>query len=232
MLMKTEQKNEGTLVLLRHGESVWNKANLFTGWVDVPLSPKGIEEALIAGENLKEINFDVVFCSALSRSITTALLALSKSKSTKTPVIQHLQGKMKSWATIYSEKTEASVLPVHIREELNERMYGELQGLNKKETAEKYGAEQVLIWRRSYRTAPPQGESLEMTLQRTLPCFSNEIEPLVKQGKTLLISAHGNSLRAIIKHIEGISEEEILKRELETGIPLIYKYKDRYTYCS
>jgi len=219
----------GKLILLRHGESLWNKANLFTGWVDVPLSPKGIEEAFQAGDALAHLEFDVVFCSVLCRAINTATLALSKNKTHKTPVIQHPKGRMHEWGKIYSAKTEAHVLPIYLREELNERMYGALQGLNKKETADKFGAEQVQIWRRSYRTAPPEGESLEMTLKRTLPCFNSEIDPLVRAGKNVLVSAHGNSLRAIIKHIEGLSEDEILKRELATGIPMIYKWEKGYT---
>ena len=221
------------LILLRHGESIWNRDNLFTGWVDVPLSPKGIDEAFAAGKALAAYDIDVVYCSALIRSTMTAMIALCRHPSGKTPVIQYAQGRMSAWGKVYSEATRQKVLPVYMDEALNERMYGALQGLNKKETAEKFGAEQVHQWRRSYRTAPPEGESLEMTLNRTLPYFEGTIEPSIRQGKTVLVSAHGNSLRAIIKHIEHMDEEAIVRYELATGLPVVYAWKDNaYTKIS
>ena len=213
------------LILLRHGESMWNKENLFTGWVDVPLSPKGIQEAVEAGKVLDSYDIDVVFTSVLIRGIMTAMLALSN-KGDKTPVIFHEDGRMHAWGEIYSEKSLKNILPVYENEALNERMYGRLQGLNKKETADKYGAEQVHTWRRSYNVCPPDGESLEMTLERTLPYFESTILPVLKEGKTVLVSAHGNSLRAIIKHIEKLNDDEIVRYELATGVPITYAFMD------
>lgn len=133
---------------------------------------------------------------------------------------------MHTWGKIYSESTLSRVLPVYMDEALNERMYGALQGLNKKETAEKFGADLVHQWRRSYSTCPPEGESLEMTLQRTLPYFEGTIVPSLQEGKTVLVSAHGNSLRAIIKHIENLGEEAIIRYELATGVPITYAFEN------
>jgi 2,3-bisphosphoglycerate-dependent phosphoglycerate mutase len=222
-------ERQPVLILLRHGESIWNRDNLFTGWVDVPLSPKGIDEAFAAGKALATYDIDIVYCSSLVRAVMTAMIALCQHPSGKTPVIQYSGGRMEAWGKVYSDSTKEKVLPVYMDEALNERMYGALQGLNKKETAEKFGAEQVHQWRRSFRTAPPEGESLEMTLQRTLPYFKSTIEPSLKAGKTVLVSAHGNSLRAIIKHIEQMDEETILRYELATGLPIAYTWK-RNTY--
>jgi 2,3-bisphosphoglycerate-dependent phosphoglycerate mutase len=213
------------LILLRHGESMWNKENLFTGWVDVPLSPKGIQEAFEAGKILDSYDIDVVFTSSLIRGIMTAMIALSH-KPEKTPVIFHPDGRMHAWGKIYSEKSIKNILPVYQNEALNERMYGRLQGLNKKETADTYGDEQVHTWRRSYSVCPPDGESLEMTLERTLPYFESAILPVLQDGKTVLVSAHGNSLRAIIKHIEKLSDDEIVRYELATGVPITYAFTD------
>jgi 2,3-bisphosphoglycerate-dependent phosphoglycerate mutase len=212
------------LILLRHGESMWNKENLFTGWVDVPLSPKGIQEALDASKILDSYDIDVVFTSSLIRGIMTAMLALSNKD--RTPVIVHSDGRMHAWGEIYSERSLKNILPVYENEALNERMYGRLQGLNKKETAEKFGAEQVHTWRRSYSVCPPDGESLEMTLERTLPYFESAILPKLREGKTVLVSAHGNSLRAIIKHIEKLGDDEIVRYELATGAPITYAFRD------
>jgi 2,3-bisphosphoglycerate-dependent phosphoglycerate mutase len=213
------------LILLRHGESMWNKANLFTGWVDLPLSKTGIDEAFQAGKALERFDLDIVFCSSLIRAIMTAMIALCEHPSKKTPVILHEAGRQKEWAKIYSEKARQSILPVYCNEALNERMYGALQGLNKKETADKFGADVVHQWRRGYSNRPPEGESLELTLERTLPYFKSTIEPVLREGKTTLISAHGNSLRAIIKHIENLDGDTIVKRELTTGFPYIYEFK-------
>jgi 2,3-bisphosphoglycerate-dependent phosphoglycerate mutase len=221
-----EKKKENYLILLRHGESMWNQANLFTGWVDLPLSKKGIDEAFEAGRALAKFDIDIVFCSSLIRAIMTAMIALSEHPAKKTPIIQHKYGKQKEWATIYSEISKKASLPVFCDEALNERMYGALQGLNKKETADKFGADVVHQWRRGYTDRPPEGESLELTLERTLPYFQSIIEPQVREGKTVLISAHGNSLRAIIKHLENLDGDTIAKRELATGVPITYLVKD------
>lgn len=212
------------LVLVRHGESVWNKENLFTGWTDVELSDTGRQEAAEAGRQLKKngYEFDVCYTSYLKRAIHTLNLALNE--------------------------LDEDWLPVHKSWKLNERHYGALQGLNKAETAEKYGEEQVKIWRRSFDVQPPalepsdernpalqrpyQGipaqelplaESLKDTIARVVPYFNSEILPQLQSGKRVLIAAHGNSLRALVMHLEHISEEEIVGLNLPTGVPLCYR---------
>lgn len=188
----------GKLVLLRHGESQWNLENRFTGWIDVDLSPRGVEEANRAGELLSKFHFDMAFCSALKRAKRTLDLVL--------------------------EKIGRQDLPVVYDEALNERHYGDLQGLNKAETAKKYGDKQVHIWRRSYDVRPPGGESLEDTAKRTLPYFKNRILPEVLAGRNVLVSAHGNSLRAIVMDLDGLSKEEVLELNIATGTPIIYEF--------
>lgn len=215
------------LVFIRHGQSVWNSLNLFTGWADVDLSEKGVSEAKDAGVKIKEhnIEFDVAFTSYLKRAIKTCHYVLENSDQMAIPEI-------KSWR-------------------LNERHYGALQGLNKQETAEKYGAEQVQLWRRSYDTLPPlldpnnpessihdpkyrymdkraipEGENLKLTLERALPFWNDQIAPALLEDKVVLVAAHGNSLRALVKHIEHISDEEIMNVEIPTGIPLVYELDD------
>ena len=213
------------LVLMRHGQSEWNKRNLFTGWVDVPLSQEGIEEALQAGEEIAHISFDIIFISALVRAKMTAFLAMSKNHEGKTPVILH-DGKRGEWAKVYSDKAWEKCIPVKSAWELNERMYGALQGLDKDETRAKYGKEQVHIWRRSYDVPPPEGESLEMTAERAIPYFKKEVVPALKEGKNVLISAHGNSLRSIIMELDGLSKEEVVALEIPTGKPITYRYEN------
>lgn len=214
------------LVLLRHGESIWNKENKFTGWYDVDLSEKGIEEGKKAGEVLKEegFEFDIAFTSLLIRATRTLDLTLQEMG--QSPQI------IKSW-------------------KLNERHYGALQGLNKAETAAKYGDDQVLIWRRSYDTPPPAlektderfpgndpiykdlteeelplTECLKDTVARVLPYWDDEIVPAIQQGKKVIIAAHGNSLRALVKYLDDISDEDILQLNIPTGLPLIYELDD------
>jgi 2,3-bisphosphoglycerate-dependent phosphoglycerate mutase len=218
------------LILLRHGESLWNASNLFTGWVDVPLSPKGIAEALSAGDQIKDIPIDIIFTSRLCRAQNTATLAMTRHPSTKTPIISHFgEEEFEAWSKIHSSITEAQTIPIICAWELNERMYGELQGLNKKEVAEKYGVDQVQIWRRSYDVAPPGGESLAMTAARTLPYFKKEVLPLLRDGKNVFICAHGNSLRSIIMELDQLTPEQIIKFELPTGLPLFYRFEnDRF----
>ena len=186
------------LILLRHGESQWNLENRFTGWVDVPLSPRGIQEAKNAGEKLRSFAFNRAFTSVLTRAIETLRLVLEAIGQTNIPI----------------EKDKA----------LNERMYGELQGLNKADTAKKYGDEQVKIWRRSYDIAPPGGESLKDTADRVLPYYENRIKPYILQGETILISAHGNSLRALVMQLEQLSKEQVLELNIPTGAPLLYEF--------
>jgi len=218
-----------TLVLLRHGESVWNKSNLFTGWTDVPLSETGEEEAREAGRLLKDAGhtFDAVHTSLQVRAIRTADLAL--------------------------EAMGLSWLPVTRHWRLNERHYGALQGLNKKETADKYGREQVFGWRRSYDVPPPAlevdderhprhdrryadlapdllpaSECLKDVLTRMLPYWYDRIVPDIRAGKALLVAAHGNSMRALVKHLDGISDKEIPGLNIPTGIPLVYELDDGF----
>jgi len=187
------------LVLIRHGQSVWNATNRFTGWTDVELSEKGEGEAATAGEQLAEVSFDVVHTSALIRAQKTAEIVMSNNR-------------------------VSGEIPTKQDERLNERNYGDLQGLNKAETAEIHGAEQVHIWRRSFDVPPPGGESLEMTAERTIPYFVEEIIPDLDSGMNVLVAAHGNSLRSIVMHIEEISPEEITKLEIPTGVPMCYKF--------
>jgi 2,3-bisphosphoglycerate-dependent phosphoglycerate mutase len=187
------------LVLIRHGQSIWNAENRFTGWTDVELSEKGEKEAAEAGEQLADFAFDIVHTSALIRAQRTAGI-----------IMQHNRA--------------SGEIPTRKDQRLNERHYGALQGLNKAETAEKHGAEQVHIWRRSFDVAPPEGESLEMTAARTIPYFTDEILSDLESGKNVLCAAHGNSLRSIVMHIENLSPDEIIKLEIPTGIPRIYDY--------
>ncbi|MFM9906941.1 MAG: 2,3-bisphosphoglycerate-dependent phosphoglycerate mutase [Nitrospiraceae bacterium] len=185
------------LVLLRHGESQWNLENRFTGWVDVPLTPKGVQEAKNAGEKLRGFTFDRAFTSVLERANETLRLALGVIGQPKIP----------------TERDPA----------LNERMYGDLQGLNKAETAKKYGEAQVKIWRRSYDVPPPGGESLKDTAERVLPYYEQTIKPYLLKGETILIAAHGNSLRALIMELEQLSREQVLELNIPTGAPLLYE---------
>jgi 2,3-bisphosphoglycerate-dependent phosphoglycerate mutase len=212
------------LILLRHGESVWNKKNVFTGWVDVPLSVTGIDEAIKAGKEIADINFDVVYTSVQVRALETAMIALAQNRSEKTPAVIHEEGKMKEWAKIYSEEMQKSIIPVFRDWHLNERYYGELQGKNKAETAKTYGDEQVHLWRRSYDVPPPNGECLKDTAERTIPFFKGVILKQLEQGKNVLVSAHGNSLRSIVMYIENLTKEGVLGLEIPTGKPLYYEF--------
>lgn len=226
------------LILMRHGQSMWNAANRFTGWVDVPLSPKGIEEALQGGRAIASLPIDEVHVSTLIRAQMTAMLALSQHEGGRVPVVQHPvpeggldslgenQRRMAEWTTIHDASAEAEALPVHVAWQLNERMYGALQGLDKQATRDRYGAEQVHVWRRSYDVPPPDGESLERCAARTLPYLEARIVPSLDAGRNVFVAAHGNSLRSIIMAIEGLTREEVLGLEVPTGVPLIYERKD------
>ena len=215
------------LILLRHGQSQWNQLNRFTGWVDISLTDKGIEEAIDAGKKIKDLPIDKVFTSTLIRAQMTATLAMNQHHSKKPLLFVHSSGKEKEWGIeTCLEEALKKCTPTRVSWHLNERFYGKLQGMNKDEAREKFGKEQVHIWRRSFDIPPPEGESLEMTLKRTLPYFKKEIKPLLDKGENILIVAHGNSLRSIVMHIEVLSSEEILKYEIPTGVPLIYEYKN------
>ena len=187
------------LVLIRHGQSEWNEKNLFTGWRDPDLTAQGVYEAKAAGQALKqrELVFDLAFTSDLQRAQKTLTLLLAE------------QGQ--------------SDLPTTKNQALNERDYGDLAGLNKDDAREKWGAEQVHIWRRSYDTPPPGGESLKDTGARVLPYYDGAILPLIKAGKNILIAAHGNSLRSLVMRLEGLSSDEILDVNIDTGVPYIYQ---------
>ena len=213
------------LILLRHGQSEWNKRNLFTGWVDVPLSQEGIDEAFSAGDAIKDIPIDFIVTTTLMRAQMTAMLAMTRHSSGKVPVVMHAgEGKLEAWGKIHGHEAQAHVIPVIRCWELNERAYGELQGLNKAETAEKYGADQVKVWRRSFDVAPPGGESLAMTAERSIPYFEKAVAPLLEQGKNVLVCAHGNSLRSIMMDLDGLSKDQVVHLELATGIPVVYQY--------
>jgi 2,3-bisphosphoglycerate-dependent phosphoglycerate mutase len=186
------------LVLVRHGESLWNLENRFTGWVDVPLTDKGRAEARQAGELIRQIHFDQAYTSVLQRATETLDIMLD----------------------VIGQKG----VPVLYDQALNERHYGDLQGLNKAETAEKFGKEQVHMWRRSYDVAPPAGESLKDTAARTLPYFRTHILPDLHAGKNVLVSAHGNSLRSIVMELDHLTKEQVMDLNLATGVPIVYEF--------
>lgn len=226
--MMRGMKDKGKLILLRHGKSDWNQKNRFTGWVDVPLSKEGIIEAQKAGRAISHLPIDVIFTSSLMRASMTAMIVMTEQSSHKTPVIMHpKEGRLGTWAKIYDSRAKEDVIPVYEAWEINERMYGELQGLDKDVARERFGADQVKRWRRSFETPPPNGESLEMTAKRSIPYFENQVVPLVHEGKNVLVSAHGNSLRSIVMHLETLSKEEVLNLEIPTGVPLVYSMEGK-----
>ncbi|RJU91578.1 MAG: phosphoglycerate mutase [Candidatus Poseidoniales archaeon] len=220
------------LILMRHGQSMWNAAGLFTGWVDVPLSPTGIDEAREGGRAIAHLAIDEVHVSTLIRAQMTAMIALSEHHSGLTPVVQYPtdvedgmsenETRMREWSQIRGEAGQEGLLPVHVAWQLNERMYGDLQGLNKQATRDQYGAEQVHVWRRSFDVPPPSGESLELTAKRTLPYLESTLLPALEAGKSVFVAAHGNSLRSIIMHLDGLDTEEVLALEVPTGVPIVY----------
>lgn len=213
------------LILLRHGQSQWNLLNRFTGWVDVGLSAKGILEAKSAGRKIKNIPIDLVYTSELVRAQTTAILAMNEHSDSRPLHFLHSKGKSKTWGADSCLKEALKMcIPTYVSWHLNERFYGQLQGMNKDEARKKFGKEQVHIWRRSFDVPPPGGESLEMTSKRTLPYFKKEILPKLNNNN-ILIAAHGNSLRAISMYLEHLSKEEVLKLEIPTGKPIIYEYQ-------
>ena len=194
-------KGMAFLILIRHGQSTWNAANLFTGWENVELSENGILEAKKAAKFLSKFDFDSVFTSELIRAQKTAEIIIQGNSHSKPK------------STIFDMR-------------LNERHYGDLQGMNKDDARKKFGEEQVHIWRRSFEIPPPNGESLKMTAERTLPCFDELILPELKMNKNVLVSAHGNSLRSIVMRLENIDESSIVKLEIPTGVPRIYLFEN------
>jgi 2,3-bisphosphoglycerate-dependent phosphoglycerate mutase len=188
------------LVLVRHGQSIWNMENRFTGWVDVPLSKKGVQEAHECAKKVEGFEFGVAYTSVLARAIDTLNIIIEDNGWQQLPVIK-----------------DAAI---------NERMYGDLQGLNKEEMREKVGEEQVKLWRRSFDIAPPNGESLKDTAARAVPFFERSIMGDIKQGKDVLVSAHGNSLRAIVMHIEKLNPKQVLELNIPTGVPYTYTFDE------
>ncbi|XP_028553673.1 uncharacterized protein LOC110105853 [Dendrobium catenatum] len=218
---------EAALILIRHGESLWNEKNLFTGCVDVPLTRKGVEEAIEAGKRISNIPVDMIYTSALIRAQMTAMLAMTQHRRKKIPIVMHSESEQAiQWSRIYSEETRKQSIPVIPAWQLNERMYGELQGLNKQETAERFGKEKVHEWRRSFDIPPPNGESLEMCADRAVAYFMDHIEPQLLSGKNVMIAAHGNSLRSIIMYLDKLTSHEVINLELSTGIPMLYIIKE------
>jgi 2,3-bisphosphoglycerate-dependent phosphoglycerate mutase len=223
-----EVENLAILVLVRHGQSQWNLENRFTGWVDVPLSVNGRQEATSAGKKLRDMQFDTIYVSHLFRAIQTLEYILLESADTRTPIIYHEEQKIHSWEHYTGEKKNE--IPIYQAVDLAERYYGDLQGLNKAETMKKYGDEQVRLWRRSYDINPPNGESLKDTCNRTIPYYKYHIEPELLAGKNVLIVAHGNSLRSITKYVENISDQEIPSVEIPTGVPIVYTFSSQMKY--
>lgn len=222
-----KKSNETALILIRHGESLWNEKNLFTGCVDVPLTNKGVEEAIEAGKRISNIPVDMIFTSVLIRAQMTAMLAMTQHRRQKVPIIMHNESEQATaWSQIYSDDTKRQSIPVITAWQLNERMYGELQGLNKQETADRFGKEKVHEWRRSYDIPPPNGESLEMCAERAVAYFKGHIEPQLLNGKHVMIAAHGNSLRSIIMYLDKLTSQEVINLELSTGIPMLYIFKE------
>ena len=209
----------GKLILLRHGESVWNKKNIFTGWVDISLSKEGIREAFAAGKLLSKIKFDAIYTSELSRAQVTLQLLMLENEDNRTLYLDH--GKEKWYNTGVDEENGIKAI---VSKDLNERYYGDLQGKSKDAYKKQVGEKLFKEYRRSFKTPPPNGESLEMTIERTLPYFEKEIFPIVKKGQTVLVVAHGNSLRGIIKEVLKISDQEIVGYEIQTGKPLLFSF--------
>lgn len=225
-LCLTIQRIMAQLILIRHGQSLWNALNKFTGWVDVPLSERGRAEATIASCRLSDYRVNVCFTSRLIRAIETAMICLTERDDIcggKIPIIKHETSDQvwHGWNSYDGNPDEE--LPIFTNEALNERFYGDLQGLNKADTAEKYGSEQVYEWRRSYSVRPPGGESLEDTQIRVNAYFRSRILPHLLQGDNVLITAHGNSLRSIMMMLDHLSPSEVTALELATGVPISYE---------
>ncbi|MEM0981538.1 MAG: 2,3-bisphosphoglycerate-dependent phosphoglycerate mutase [Cyanobacteria bacterium P01_H01_bin.58] len=217
------------LILLRHGQSLWNAANKFTGWVDVPLSERGRAEATIASCKLRDYRVNVCFTSKLMRAMETAVICLTECDEIcggRIPILKHDEDDPDWHGWDKYNGNPQDELPIFPTTALDERFYGDLQGLNKAETAKAFGADQVDEWRRSYSTRPPGGESLEDTRKRVLPFFSQRIMCHVKQGDHVLVSAHGNSLRAILMELDDLSPEDVPKLELDTGVPIVYDFNE------
>lgn len=215
-----------TLILIRHGQSTWNAANRFSGWVDVPLSHIGRQEAIFAAKKLSPYQIDICFTSLLMRAMETTAICLTECEDNcggKSPVFKHDADDpdWHGWDNYHGNKDEE--IPIYLCRDLDERYYGDLQGLNKVEMVAKVGEEVVQLWRRSFSVRPPGGESLADTAARTIPFFKQRIMPHLLAGKQVLVSVHGNSLRSIIMYLDNLSESEVPNLELATGIPIVYE---------
>ena len=213
------------LILIRHGKSTWNAAYRFSGWVDVPLNKRGRLEATLAAYKLKDYKVDICFTSLLVRAVETAVICLTENEQIcggKNPVIKHNSDDPQWRGCDKYEGDCSEELPIFTSMSLDERYYGDLQGLNKAETAEKLGKELVHKWRRSFSVRPPGGESLEDTMNRTLPFFKERVLTHLKQGDNTLVAAHGNSLRSIIMELDKLEPEQVPNLELATGQPIVY----------
>lgn len=219
------------LVIVRHGESLWNKENRFTGWMDIDLSEKGLKEAKKVGKILKNYRFDSIYVSHMIRAIHTLQLILEQTKDKRVPIIYHEDDKDIRKRERHTGNP-LNELNIYQSKAIAERYYGDLQGLDKTETAKKFSDEQVHIWRRSFDVRPPNGESLKDTLKRVLPYWEKKIKKDLKDGKTVLIVAHGNSLRAIVKYLEKISDQDIPNHEIPTGMSIEYELDDRFNVIS
>lgn len=214
----------GKLVLVRHGESFWNKSNRFTGWADVPLTEAGIQEAEQLAVHCKQFTYSAAFTSELIRAQATLVMILAKQ--TQKGIFQHDTGTKYSDWLAHSNMFGENEIPIYISHALNERYYGDLQGMNKLDAEAKYGQDKVIAWRRGYKDIPPNGESLEAAHSRMHDYFVNEILSRVIKGETILVTAHGNTLRAAIKHLEKISDENISLVNLPKALPLVYSYSN------
>ncbi len=231
----------GHLILVRHGQSIWNARNLFTGWIDVPLSANGVKEALAVGEILAKHDIEATFTSRLVRAQHTALLALSQHPSGRVPILcrdgrptphvaeegEQMENLSDAWNRLGPQSEMDDFFPIAIYDELNERFYGDLAGHNKDRLREIYGADQVHLWRRSFDVSPPNGESFADTCRRVNSLLKRIILPIAEKAEgAVVIFAHGNTLRATVMEIEQLSEEEISKVEIQTGSPLVYLFRD------
>lgn len=223
--VEEKSNNCGRLVLVRHGESLFNKLNLFTGWLDVPLTEQGIKEGQGVAVHCQQFNYDAAFTSHLERAHETLLIILARQK--RMGIFKHESA---DWYDMLKKAPEGpdseEILPIYSSQALNERAYGSLQGTNKDEAVGIYGLAQVLKWRRSFKAKPPEGESLEDVYKRATGYFNEMILPRLKNGETNLIVSHGNTLRAIIKDIESIDDDKIPLIDLPFAVPLVYEYKD------
>ena len=215
----------GKLVLIRHGESLWNGRNLFTGWVDVPLTQAGIVEASWASRQVNSIGFDVVYTSALIRSLQTAFIVLLSDPKHRTPYLVHTSDLIhRKWYNRFCAAEHKNMIPVYRCRQLNERYYGDLQGFSKAKIADIFSVEEVVSWRKGYTERPPKGESLKDTSNRVIPFFNRVIMKQLDEGNNVLVSAHSNTLRSILMKLEQMDEAQVVGLEVDTASVAVYNY--------